>query len=120
MSGDSRELSSTEESIFFGSRMSFGLVKNGRQRVEADLENREGGLRHRERHGMDALDWWIGCGRCQRAEDARNRSAFQAVRSRIMGRRHCEAHKHMPSQRNRNIPERLQRRATALPSGMKI
>ena len=29
---------------FFGRRMSFGLVKNDRQCVKADLENREGGL----------------------------------------------------------------------------
>ena len=29
---------------FFGCRMSFGLVKNGRQCIKADLENREGGL----------------------------------------------------------------------------
>jgi hypothetical protein len=29
---------------FFGCRMSFSLVKNGRECVKADIENREGGL----------------------------------------------------------------------------
>src|SRR5947209_2889013 len=33
--------------------MSFGLLENGRQRVEANLEDREGSLGHRERHGTD-------------------------------------------------------------------
>ena len=66
--------------------MSFGLVENGRQRVEADLENREGGLRHRERHGTDPWIGELGVGNRPRAEDACNTSAFQPVRRRIIVR----------------------------------
>src|ERR1700730_16247669 len=45
--------------------------------LKADIENREGGLRHRERHGADPWLGGLGGSECPRAEHARNREAFQ-------------------------------------------
>src|ERR1700731_618733 len=77
---------------FFGCRMSFGLVKNGRQCVKADLENWEGGLRHRERHGaiLGLVDWVRAIASEPNMHPIRRRFNLNAVGSYLARRKQRE------------------------------
>src|ERR1700693_2219282 len=66
--------------------MSFSFVEYGRQRIQTYLENRKGGLRHRERHGRDPWVGELGVATTSELKMHTIQSAFQPARRRIMSR----------------------------------